>query len=338
MILNSKYQVDFKQVKKNINFENLLIYLGYKKNERESTERWIKFKDKHSNATLLLIDSTKGNYKILINKDTNKFQDVIGFINELYEGDWHQTIEALKIFSEKSKFQSSTIKFIQAPTLKAEKKFIFSKQNYNKHTCKNLKLMGENLFFYLTNKRKIANNIILSNRFSNIVITINIFYKKEALQIPNYDTKNNIINYEFLTEKGKKSNAKGGRKSIYTTERQNDDENIIITQSILDLYSYYDLTAPDNKNTYGISTGGELAKKGKDTIKEIITNTNNNLNFKKVILAFNNDEAGKNLTNSLTNFIQIYNDNLKIIYFPIGNNKDLNEMLVKIKNSVKIET
>lgn len=186
---------------------------------------------------------------------------------------------------------------------------------------------------YFLKKRKFTKKIFQHPRLQNIYF----HPERKNLIIPHYDLENeNIITAQFISTE-QKIFPKDTTKTLYITPTFPNDKKIIITESVLDLISYYCLNQKELDTTIGIDTAGNPSILGKEKLEKTIEK------FKKqeIIYGFDNDNAGQQLMALVNEIVEKTNKKRKrkTSKISLPKNKDLNDLLVKKtsnKNKIQI--
>ena len=210
-------------------------------------------------------------------------------------------------------------------------------------TYKNYKKQKQNDYSYLTDKRMIDehivraySNFIKSDRNKNIIVPL---YNKisNRIEAVGYDRR------LFKKEENQPKSYINGKKGIAMLHpfdiRENESnqeklnklktiENVVISENYIDALSYIQLNNLDPYKTAIISTQGTITQNNIDTIKYYLNTLKKHSNLQSVILALDNDEAGRKMSEKLKNELKEYQGILKEDY---AKNKDFNDDLKAIK-------
>jgi len=135
---------------------------------------------------------------------------------------------------------------------------------------------------YLVDQRNIPENIIYSDRFQD---KIKSDQYNNAIFPHWYYAK--VVGWE-IKNKNFTGFPKDSTKSVWFTNRFDDDNCLIITESGIDLLSFFALHPEHLSTSWGISTAGSWGP----MTEEMITQAIKIIPGQKIIAAFDNDESG----------------------------------------------
>ena len=186
-----------------------------------------------------------------------------------------------------------------------------------------------NDYSYLINKRMLDENIvkayshqIKSDKYGNIIVPL---YLKE--------NKFMQVGYDRRLKERKEDQPKSyinGKKGLGILQPKDfkQVENVVICENYIDGLSYIEINKLDTQKTAIISTQGTLNQEELDSIKVYVNIAKKYVKLNNIVLAMDNDEAGKNISSKLkeklTEFQNILNEEISIT-------KDFNQDLHIIK-------
>jgi len=147
---------------------------------------------------------------------------------------------------------------------------------------------------WLNVKRAVGKEILCHLRFSG-TIRQNPNDKHVNILFPHRDEKGNFSGFEirnndfhgFYDGKPNTKERLHCEKGLWSSNKFQDDDSLIIGESAIDMLSFQSLFNP--KNARYVSTGGAWGKKTAETITQAVKE----FQGKFVFLAFDNDKAGK---------------------------------------------
>ena len=218
----------FEDIKKEIDLSSYLQYKGFEIDKKKSTKKYQILKNKTNK--FIIFKAKNENYKLFKDFNTEKSGSIINYMKD-YEN---------KSIKEILKQNSTHInKKLPNPTTLIETKI-----NENLET--KLAYIYNLLPDYQPNNiikidkylesRNINPELLIESRFIN-TIKMNLKYKN--LFVPHLQNKK-IIGAEIIRDK-KKQILKNSQRSNYMTNTYQKDTNLVITESFIDLTSYYTL-------------------------------------------------------------------------------------------------
>lgn len=267
---------------------NLIAYAtnsGYVKDKRESSKSCIIMRKGNSKIG---ISTTPDGHDIFYDYHKEKGGSIIDFVK-------HETGKNLGQIRQELRPWIGLSKLSIEPMLNYSRPIV-SKKNRQEVMMKFRRIKTVKSHKYLED-RFIKKNIIRSDRFFR-KIYIDDFGN---VVFPHYD-HHGICGYAIRNQNFK-GFSQGGEKGLWFSNYKQDDNQIVICESAIDALSYHQLKG-DSLSCY-FSIDGELSQKQLMLIGNLISKNQN----KKIILAFDNDHAGKKYVSIIT---KLYEDALNI--------------------------
>ena len=171
---------------------------------------------------------------------------------------------------------------------------------------------------YLHQERQIPSSILSAPIFQD---RIRSDHRKNAL-FAHYNSTG-ICGYE-IKNRGFTGFSPGGQKGFFCSRPQRDDKELIICETAIDLLSYATLFGTKQKRF--ISTAGQISPLQKSLLRRAADRMPTH---SKIILAMDNDEAGRKLTQAIQEMLQSKNISSKRILrnLPTDDGADWNDIL-----------
>ena len=308
---------NFEEIKKKINFLEYLKKDGWeiKKNKCTPNSR---FQVVKKGKRTLLVFYPSNNYSYMIAKELpdGKAFNLIQYCNS--QGITYPEISS-KLMKWKSPIQfNKTSKQFATKQTKKNFKWIENYPSYADIECPETDK-------YFLEKRKLKKEIFKHKKLQNIYF--NDLYKN--LMVPHYDNNDEIITLEYVGRKGVFF-PKNTQKSIYTTNIFENDKFIVITESIIDLISFFCFFPYILDVCIGVDITGNPSLLGKEKLKKLFSQHRE----KEIVLGLDNDDAGNKLKQLILKLIKETDEEnknffqRKITELPLLKGKDINEMLV----------
>ena len=316
---------EIEKIKKNVNFAEYLEKIeNFQKKEDKSTSKYPIYKKDDLVLMLFKVENIPYQLAKHLNSTDTKAFNLIQYL---------QKYKKLSLKEIKEQLSNQRIKNSLSqkknPTIKNTNNNSTNYYDFIQKWCTPLKFTNNK---YLNN-REIKSNTINHKKFSNLYYN----QKYQFILIPNYkdDDKNVVTSYEMIKNTGEKRIKEGSTRSFYQTINNGNEKNLIITEGIVNLLSYYSLKNKTKNldNTAGVSLSGQF---GTNTIKGIKNHIKNN-SFFNIILATDNDEKGNIFRKTLEKEIQNSNDKITITKMNLPENQDLNDIL-KQQNKTLVNT
>jgi hypothetical protein len=163
--------------------------------------------------------------------------------------------------------------------------------------------------------RGISKETLVSPRFHGRI------YKdsRNNVVFPHYGT-NGTVGYELKNFNGFTGFSPNGEKALWFSNAEKNDQTLVIAESAIDAISYSLLYPDPNNRTRYASIGGQMSPKAKD----LLYSTAKNFPGQHITLAFDNDTAGKTITEEVQALLA---DTGKHITTHLPHTKDFNDDL-----------
>ena len=189
-----------------------------------------------------------------------------------------------------------------------------------------------NDYSYLTEKRMLDENIIKayshsikSDKYGNIIVPL--YLKENKFGQVGYDRR---LKEKTAEQPKSYINGKKGL-GILQPKDFKQVENVVICENYIDGLSYIEINQLDPNTTAIISTQGTLNQEELKSIKEYMDITKKHAKLSNIILAMDNDIAGKKMSNTIKEELTELKDILKE---ETSQTKDFNEDLKIYKNVI----
>ncbi len=267
----------------------------------------------------LVIDLTKNCFWRNSGKGNHTSGSIIDFVANTSDCSTKEAIDILVNFSN----NDFSIDYCQKPlynhnTVIKAKDLILPQKHKN----------DNRLYAYMTKRRKIEDNVyhyMIDNQYmyqSWDCYAVFVSYKDG---IPVFACKRDTNWNERITYNISGSMSEWG---FYI---DNKSDTMVVTEAVVDAMAYQSLLYIQNKDYKNLNY---LALTGAGKIKCIEYHLQNDANISKVILAFDNDKAGKTARTKTKTMLKQMQWNGKVIdYIPCDGNKDVNDVLIQKKAS-----
>ena len=303
--------------------EDLSIFLanmGYKVDKTKSCRNYRVMKD--DNGDKVIIYKNKDDRYLYFNPQNDQDK------GDLYNFFANRGIKSYKGIVDIIKGADRNIDL--QPLAVAKKPYQIDKalEDYNNY----YKNKEHNDYSYLTEKRMLDENIIKayshsikSDKYGNIIVPL--YLKGNKFMQVGYDRR--------LKEK-KEDQPKSyinGKKGLGILQPKDfkQVENVVICENYIDGLSYIEINQLDPNTTAIISTQGTLNKEEKESIKAYMDIAKKYSKINNIVLAMDNDEAGKKMSNTIKEELTELKDILKE---ETSQTKDFNEDLKIYKNII----